>query len=45
LEGVFVDDKLDGYGIMYYSDGSKKYEGNWKRGNREGYGNFKYLKI
>ena len=32
-----MDDKIDGKGILYFSDG-KKYDGDWKDNKRSGKG-------
>ncbi len=29
---------MEGQGVNYHADGSKKYEGNWVNGNMEGHG-------
>ena len=36
------DNKKDGYGIVYYSNGNIEYQGQWKDNKKDGYGIFYY---
>ena len=36
--------KRNGKGVAYYENGNKEYEGEWKDGNKTGYGFYYYLK-
>ena len=35
---LMLDDKKDGYGIIYYENGNKKYEGDFKNNKKHGKG-------
>ena len=37
-DGVWAEDHFDGYGILYYTNGSIKYKGDFKYGNYFNYG-------
>ena len=42
IQGEFKDDKINGYGILQYSNYTGKYEGTFNDGLREGTGTFIY---
>ena len=43
-EGEWKNNRSDGYGIYYFSNGDK-YEGEWKNGINDGYGIFYFYPI
>jgi hypothetical protein len=38
-DGEYVDDKKDGFGVYYWTDG-RKYEGWWHKGKQHGLGQY-----
>lgn len=39
IEGEFFDDKVEGYAVKTWSNGSR-YEGDWRNGKEDGKGSF-----
>ena len=39
-EGIYKDDKKNGWGIMYYLNDKKRFEGEYKNDKKNGFGIF-----